>query len=233
MAKFREMIEIALGHFYMNRTAEYLAPVVNVLGKTLVGELNRTEIMAWGLWDALYLDAKSIAELKYHLFILQDPKGEYDTRSYEYISPVISQRNYAGFLKYIRKASFYYDDYPYKPLGKDTVGGHMLVLQIPKEFRTTYNHFLANEFSKMYTEAQLAGEVKIPKKIRNKPNITWQILTKADEYRNVFIKQLEKEYQFTLRWKTQEEYIQWKENTEYDNPNLNPKEEVFNGSKDN
>lgn len=187
-------MKIVLGEVYLNRTRLYLTPIVNTYGKTLTARLNQTAILAWGLYDVLYLKAKGKSELKHHLFVLQDPGGKYSANLERYINRTAGAKIYNAWLEYVRSTRYYVDDYVFEPLIKNDHHGHMVMFQIPDRFRGAYDRFLEDKFSEMYNKNNLE-DLKIRKKLpTGSESVVWKVLTKQEDYKEEFIEKINRLY---------------------------------------
>lgn len=71
-----------------------------------------------------------------------------------------------------RQIRYYVDEYPLNLEDK-----YMMVLGVPEEFQSSYQHFLKGEYSKMYSKLQLE-KIKIRQILNGNINGTYLVLTK-------------------------------------------------------
>ena len=76
------------------------------------------------------------------------------------------------FIECYRGIRYYVDEYPANLEDK-----YMVVLSVPEEFQSSYQHFLKGEYSKMYSKPQLE-KIKIRQILNGNINGTYLVLTK-------------------------------------------------------
>lgn len=183
----------------MNRTRQYLYPVMNTFGKTFLQEMNNLTsyktgnmlgksiqsitICDWLWYSAKRINIESLKETPY-LFIVFDTKGLKVNQKYSNI--VEGQKRFKQFLIYARTNKHYIEDY--------WVGNnqHCIIFSI-KEFQDSFKHFFYSQYSKMYTQEQIktlkiASKVVINKQETDRP--VHAVLTKNHEVGSVYLKKV-------------------------------------------
>ena len=129
-------MEIEIGKHYVNKTWKYLRPCLRSYGPTFIVKFNALFKLAVGIHDTL-LDGTPFEDRKL-LYILFN-------RNYR---PV----NYNGFMHWISHQKYYVTDYAMD----DALDGyqHMLVLEFPKEYISSYDYFIQGRYSLMYDKKQ-------------------------------------------------------------------------------
>ncbi len=174
-------MKVALGRVYVNRTFMYLTPIVNTFPEEVLSRISKTSILAWGLYDELYLDAKQleVEAVKYKLFIMHNPSSDARGSSFP---QKFHRSNFRRFLEYIRQQPEYFDDYVFNFDRKF----HITILNIPDEFKASYDNFLQSKFSQMYDESQLE-RLHIREYLdEGQRNAVYAVLKKKADYRAVF-----------------------------------------------
>mgnify|MGYP001180767525 CR=1 FL=1 len=165
--------------FTPNRTSRYLLPIINTFDATFINNFAKISsfLRITTIADVLYGDTKRPA-----LFLLFDRNGAFNKTTFQYIDSVGNKKKFQTYLKYIRTHQYYIDDYIYGDIRGDV---HCIIIQIPNAFINAYNAFNESRYSEMYTEDELktVGILKIK---NNKPNPTYQVLTKDVNYIPVF-----------------------------------------------
>jgi len=172
---------------YCNKTLKYLYPQLGTYGKTFIKELQETQnILAVGYVDWIYKKVKRI-EHKGMLFILIDKNGKFDSKKERYVNLQKSKANFNSFLGYIREHKSYVDDYLFDFKLRHH---HMIVIRLPDRFEKSYEPFLNGEYSKMYTEEEVA-EMGF--------NKAKGVFNKSEDYKKVFLDKINQEFNCTLR----------------------------------
>lgn len=169
----------------VNRTGKYLAPVQGLFGKTFLSQLNLltnytpskigASIIEYSIADVLYSRAKRLTSFKENLFITFDTNGVLSEKGY--VDKKLGKRRFLDFLSYIRKTSFYVDDY------WDKDNRHVVVLKVL--LKSAFYSFIRGEYSKMYSHSELK-ELKFQPTLtiggKKYPSAEWVVLTKNPEY---------------------------------------------------
>lgn len=170
-----------------NHSNKFLKPIINTFGNTFLKELNNLtnfalgypvsqSILKFGIGDTFYFRAKQY-QVGCLLFVLFDINGPYNTTKNFYVDVKKGKGRFRDFLLFVRKSSWYSDDYWYQK------GQHCIVFDLRK-FEQSYLMFLQSKFSEMYSKEQLKA-MEIPKEfMKNKkkvPNYIYAVLSKDSE----------------------------------------------------
>jgi hypothetical protein len=209
-----------------NRTYYYLYPTIEAFGTTFLQELKEltsygrkpigSSILGVYIVDVLYYKAKrkSVRDIEELLFMVIDHNGAKDKA---YINASVGYAKFLQFLKYVRKTSFYIDDYTVEE-------GHCFVFKVPRKFSKAYTHFLKSEYSKMYTKEQLNDlgyKLEVDKKGEKIYNFIAAVLLRDKKHG---LKKLAKEIQsrfntdvvpdepdeYDLPWEKKDEFLHYK-----------------------
>ena len=129
-------MKITTNKLYDNKTKKYLLPIIKDYGNDVLSRINRLFKLAIGIDDAAI--SRSL-NLNYHLFFLLDAN--------------IKKASFISDLEWLRQQYCYATDYPYGDIKTSNL--HMLVIKIPENHKITYDHFVNNAFSKMYSEENI------------------------------------------------------------------------------
>lgn len=127
----------------------YLSPILNTYPKVFKSTLNQT---------------------RFNLFICD--VDYYKTTKKTFQPYLFLQFNYSDpLIKACRNIKYFVDEYPV-----DLNDNYMIVLDVPEEFRTSYEYFCGGSYSKMYSRRQL-DQIEIRQILNGNINNTWLILT--------------------------------------------------------
>ena len=191
-------MNIKIGDFYVNKTWKYLMPCLQGYGDAFVQKFNPLFKLAVGIHDKT-VDG-TFLEKGHNIFILCDSK---------YL-----EKDFESFLLWVRTQEYFVADYCFDADFTKS-RKRMIVLQVPENFKKTYEHFIKGEYSKMYDE----DVVKTLFGSGNKDQ-EFKILTLDSSLKGDFIKRVNEEFGTSV-YKFDEEL------KEYEFP-LVTKEEVFN-----
>jgi len=130
------VMEIQDGQFYINKTNQYLLPIISDYGISIIKRVASVFKLGVGIGDAVLPDN---VELNNPLFMLIDIN--------------MRRTRFLNVMEWFREQDFFIFDYSYD----DIIDGnkHMIVIETPKNYINAYEHFLNSEFSKMYSELEL------------------------------------------------------------------------------
>ncbi len=125
------------GKIYANRTRSFLLPVVKEHGSVFLHYISSIFKVAVGIDD----------------YKLREHGYRFDSHLFFLINTVSSRKHFLNALEWFRTHDSYAFDYPFDNL----VSGHMhmIVIQIPSEFKRSYKQFIKGNYSKMYTKEQI------------------------------------------------------------------------------
>ena len=174
-----ELVESIPNEFTPNRTSKYLLPIINTFDPIFINNFTKISsfLRVTTIADVLYGNIRRPA-----LFLLFDRNGAFNKTTFQYIDSVGNKKKFQAYLKYIRSHQYYIDDYIYGDIRGDV---HCIIIQIPNAFINAYNAFSESRYSEMYTEEELKT-IGISKVKNNKPNTTYQVLTKDVNYIPIF-----------------------------------------------
>jgi hypothetical protein len=162
---------IQVGEIKMNKTIDFLVPILKVYGKEFGDKINLLTKLAIGIGDML-LGKKGI-RYEQHLFILVDTKK--------------TGKKFGSFLKWIKVLPMYEDDYAFDSVKDGHM--HMIVIKVPEEMYKATENFKHGQFSRMYTPTEvqdLFPEGKVSTKIISKDhNYKVQFVGKLNELFNM------------------------------------------------
>lgn len=181
---------------YPNKTYKYLTPCLKKHGAKFVSRFNAVCKRAIGLGDMLFVEGKETT-FEHHLFILLDS--------------TVAKQHFNRFVEWIKEQDYYVDDYVYGDILKSQL--HMVVIKLPEEYNTALSHFHKGQYSQMFSSQE-----DIDTLFENHPE-TKLVLLKDHNYRIKFVRELNREFNTTLK---PEEY-----EGELDTP-PNKKTEYFN-----
>lgn len=186
----------------INKTKEYLQRIINVCyGRQFMLELKNLtsyedsmmgdSIKGMYILDALYVRAKK----RWHdpnpcFYIVFRSKGL--MKNDLYVNASAGSKRFNKFLSYVRQQKFYEHDY----VISDTE--HMVIIKMPKRFKNTYDMFLKNRYSEMFTADDLEYLNFTPMlKFGDETmvSLTYAVLTKNEEYGKMkVLKELEQNF---------------------------------------
>jgi hypothetical protein len=173
--------EYNAGRFVKNKTYEYLFPFLKTYKYKLYDKITGLKWLAVGIGDFFY-DKK----LQSRLFILVN---------------IIDGAKFQAFLDWFRENQYHVDDYPFSDIKfKDGSDLHMIVVEYTDE--KTFNHFINSKFSAMYAGKNISKFIKriIPilpdggGAIRAEINPVYQVITRDDKYKELFIDKIREQY---------------------------------------
>jgi hypothetical protein len=187
-------MKIVIGKLYVNKTKKYLLPIVKDYGNELVSKLSSVHKLAMGVKDAVIPD---LFDFNNHIFILIDVS--------------IRPSNFGKMIKWLRLQTYYTSDYAFD----DIIEGrqHMLVLELPKNHKDIYTHFMNSEFSKMYNKDMI-------KTYFEDDDIRFGVLTKNEATVKSFVNRVNSKHGKLLDYEYADE-------VEF---NIDNNEEIFNYS---
>lgn len=127
----------------------YLSPILNTYPKVFKSTLNKTKFNLCVCDVDYYKSTKKT--FQFYLFL-----------HFEYNDQLI---------KICRDIRYFVDEYP-----MDLNDNYMIVLNIPEEFKSSYEHFCKGSYSKMYSRKQL-DQIGIKQILNGNINNTWLVLT--------------------------------------------------------
>ena len=165
-------MEIKIGQFYLNKTREYLFPILKLYGVEYRDKIVQLHKLAIGIGD--YVLDKCEVNLKEgkNIYILVDTK---------------MTKNFVSLLNYFQKHQSYIYDYPFDRLQTGRL--HLIVLKLLTPFYTSYDNFIDSKYSKMYNQEQI--NILFNSNIYNN---TKKVLVKDDSYKEEFIKKMVEKY---------------------------------------
>jgi hypothetical protein len=125
-------MKIEVNKFYLNKTLQYLYPILGSYGITFKTRIRDISKMAVGISDAL-LDNEKLNKVR-SIYILMD----------SFYKPNV----FTDFIRWIRYQPFYITDYSYN--GVHESRQHMLVIEFPESYWDSYDKFLIGEYKSMY-----------------------------------------------------------------------------------
>lgn len=200
-----EKIE-ATGTRVANKTYEYLFPFLKTYKYNLQDKLMKLEWLAMGIGD-FYFDE----DLQSRLFVLVN---------------VQDGEEFQKFIEWFRDNKYHVADYPFDDIHFKESDLHMIVVDFADE--NTFNAFINSKFSQMYKGQNINKFIrriipKLPKgggAIKAIHNPVYQVITRSEEYKKIFIEKIAEEYGTILTVKELAE-------RELDLP-LDKSEEIFN-----
>lgn len=189
---YAELIKIEDNTCYENRTKKYLMPLLKSY-EILTKYFHSIEKIAYGINDIIVL--KCGVQYKNCIFILFKNSDSIFTHN---------------LLKTLKEESFYVDDYSFDNVLNFKY--HMLVLKFPIEYENSYKLFEKGKYSKMFTKKEIQTFFK--------KEDTISILKKELEYKDIFKKKLQSEFNYV-------DYIPDYLCEEYDLP-ISQRQEIFN-----
>lgn len=199
MSKVREQ-QIPL----QNRTKKYLLPCLKEYGEEFISKINNVFKVAVGIGD--------IISIQHHIDLTpgkEVPKPKFERHLFILIDTGIASDHFIHFLDWVKEQSMYVDDYVFDNIQKSQY--HMIVIQFPEKYYDSFDTFKKGKYSKMFNTNGYDLFTAYPE-IR-------KILIKDHTYAIKFVKQLNKEFNTTIK---PEEWA-----GEFDFP-PNENEEVFN-----
>ena len=186
-------MRIKVGAFYTNKTRKYLLPAISGHGEEVIKKLDSVFKLGIGVNDAI---APASLNLNNHIFILVDAN--------------VRTSIFTSVLDWLREQVFFELDYAYD----DIVEGyqHMIVLKLPDNHKETYEYFINDKFSKMYSKDSIEKYFK-------KNETRFKILVKDTVMLKSFVDKINKDYNTSFR------YEEWDGEIEYP---LKKQEEIFN-----
>lgn len=130
-------MEIQLGSIYVNKTKKFLMPSLLSLGDGFRTKYENLFKLAIGLGDFTLMHMG--VETEHSIFILIDTN--------------FSRTHFKKTIEWLRAQSFYKLDYPYDDIHTGHL--HMVVIEIPEDFKDTAKQFKEGKYSKMYNYSEL------------------------------------------------------------------------------
>ena len=147
----------------------YLVPTVNTYSKMTIGIISRLNILIWATEDVIHKQIKRSSNPYLLYLICTVPSG------------LNAKKQFAKDLKHLRSSSEYAHDYVFN-LRQKTL--HAVVLKC--KWKSAYNHFLAGEFSLMYSKTELEQIGIREFTTRGALNKPYLVLTKDQRYLPLF-----------------------------------------------
>lgn len=122
--------------FYPNKTWRYLVPTLHVYGETFLDLFHGVPKLAVGIYDMKSEVHDKNENLIYILADTMSVSGAYEK-----------------FITFLEGKEYFKGVYT---ASKDNLYKKMIVVKVPKEYFETYHHFLAGNYSKMYSPETLA-----------------------------------------------------------------------------
>ncbi len=123
---------------YSNKTLHFFMRAMTCCGQEFVEQIKLLNIQKFGLYD--YIGQNLKGNNIYILFT----KKEFNP-------------SYHKVIDFLKNSNLYISDYIYGP---DPYGlDHMLVIKIPEEIQSVYDHFLKSEYSKMYSQESVENSL--------------------------------------------------------------------------
>lgn len=172
-------MQIQNGKLYENRTWKYLYPCLNYYGEELMSKLSTFFKLAVGIND------HNKREKEQCIYILVDTNipllSDKDRQNYK--------NKFSKFLSWVSYKYYYVSDYPFDD------NKHMVVLKIPRDFNTSYVHFVKGNYSQMYTTKSLNNYFKyinisnkeLEIRQNKKMKVTRSVLSKDSKYVSTFV----------------------------------------------
>lgn len=166
-------MRIQLGKIYINKTVNYLLPILYSYGEEFKRKLHSVFKVAVGIGDSALIDTS--VHYEKHLFLLLDT--------------TCNTREFNKFLPWLRAQSYYEDDYSFDSLS----GGylHMIVIKYPHEYWNAMDYLRQGFYSKMYSRED------IQKYFEDKEH-SKLVLTKDSQYRVEFMEKVNKMFNSTV-----------------------------------
>jgi hypothetical protein len=125
-------MKLQLGTIYINRTKQYIVPILTEHGKTFEKKVSNLFKLAIGLGDFALIEMGMVIEDS--LFILIDTK--------------FSRVHFKETLQWIKVQPYYKHDYPFDDVHTGHL--HMIVVEVPQKFKNTLKEFQEGRYSSMY-----------------------------------------------------------------------------------
>jgi hypothetical protein len=137
MSEYGTNMKIQLGTIYLNRTRQYLYPIVKSYGPEFVRAVDSIFKVAVGIGDII-VNTCGIHHEK-HLFLLCDA--------------MFNPEQFQKSLTWLRDNVAYEDDYVFDMVHSGRL--HMIVIKVPDIYYDTLVKFKKGEFSKMYSKEDI------------------------------------------------------------------------------
>lgn len=193
-------MNIEIGQFYINKTWRFLLPCLRGHGDSFVERFNPVFKLAVGIYDTTVENSK------------------YDNLGNIYIlcDTAYQPKSFNNFLNWLKFQNYYVTDYSFEP-DIQYSRKRMVVIQVPKDYKNSYIHFIKSEYSKMYSTEILKELFSNPAREKE-----FNIISKNDKCRFEFLNLLNQEFNTEIELEEFEEDFK-----EFELP-LKRKEEVFN-----
>lgn len=186
-------MRLQLGTIYVNKTKQYLVPVLTEHGPTFDRKISNLFKLALGLGDFALIEMGMIMDDS--IYILVDTK--------------FARVKFKETLQWVRSQKYFQHDYPFDDVHTGHL--HMIVVEIPEKYKPSLKEFHRGKYSKMYEYddiVKLFSEKKDEFKVLTRePEMLITFVNKVNEMfkTNMSSEGFEGELEFTL--KDKEEYF--------------------------
>lgn len=190
-------MKIQIGQLYINRTWKYLFPCLKGHGPACTEVINSMFKLAVGIDDTTQKEYKGKS-----ILLMVDSK--------------FLEKEFRKGLAWLKIQDFYITDYVAEASLTSMSRKHIIQVRIPEVYETAYEHFIRNEYSKMYTEEQIVALFT-----QNIFSPYVGVLQRSKQAFNTFIEEINAMYDTKLK------AADFAGDIEYDHPII-PEEEIFN-----
>lgn len=165
-------MDIRIGKQYINKTWRFLIPCLRGHGDAFVKKFNPIYKLAVGIHDNL-LDGSSLSNGR-NIYLMLDK--QYKPKEYE------------KFIDFLQYQEYYKGDYcPDSEIISSRK--HIVIIEVPEAFSSTYDYFLKGEYSNMYSDEELKLFFNGPSRKKD-----YEILSKTGNALNEFVKNVNQEF---------------------------------------